>query len=127
GTVLLAADRCWGAGSARLPAGRGAGPPGCPRAAVLGHDGDMRLILIRHGQTSSNVADLLDTAEPGADLTDLGRQQASAVPRSLADEDIDVVYASTLVRTQQTAEPLVAERGLELRVRDGVREVRAGD
>lgn len=119
-----------GAGPARLPAGHGAGVPdlpGRPRAAVLGHDGDMRLILIRHGQTSSNVADLLDTAEPGADLTDLGRQQASAVPRSLADEDIDVVYASTLVRTQQTAEPLVAERGLELRVRDGVREVRAGD
>lgn len=89
--------------------------------------GGMRLILVRHGQTSSNVADLLDTAAPGADLTELGRQQAAAVPRSLADEGIDVVYASTLVRTQQTAQPLLAERGLELRVRDGIREITAGD
>jgi len=87
----------------------------------------MRLILIRHGQTSSNVADLLDTGEPGADLTELGRQQAAVVPRSLAEEEIDVVYASTLVRTQQTAEPLLAERGLELRMREGIREIRAGD
>lgn len=87
----------------------------------------MRLILIRHGQTSSNVADLLDTGEPGADLTALGREQAAAVPGVLADEHIDVVYASTLVRTQQTAEPLLAERGLDLRVREGIREVRAGD
>src|SRR5690606_17919851 len=89
--------------------------------------GGMRLILIRHGQTSSNVADLLDTAAPGADLTELGRQQAAAVPRSLADEDIDAVYASTLVRTRQTAAPLLAERGLELQVRDGIREIAAGD
>ena len=87
----------------------------------------MRLILIRHGQTSSNVGGLLDTGAPGAHLTELGREQAAAVPRTLADENIDVVYASTLVRTQQTAEPLLAERGLELRVREGIREVRAGD
>ena len=36
----------------------------------------MRLILIRHGQTHSNVAHALDTTVPGADLTDLGREQA---------------------------------------------------
>lgn len=86
----------------------------------------MRLILIRHGQTTSNVADVLDTAEPGADLTELGRQQAQAVPRSLADERIDVVYASTLVRTQQTAQPLLDQRHVEYRVRDGLREISAG-
>ncbi|MEE6286642.1 histidine phosphatase family protein [Georgenia sp. MJ173] len=87
----------------------------------------MRLILIRHGQTSSNVHDLLDTGAPGADLTALGREQAAAVPRSLGDEDIDLIYASNLVRTQQTAAPLIEQRGLELRVRPGLREVSAGD
>ncbi|WP_413453033.1 histidine phosphatase family protein [Georgenia phoenicis] len=102
-------------------------PPVTARSPGWVMMGGMRLILVRHGQTSSNVADLLDTAEPGADLTELGREQAAAVPRSLADEDIDVVYASTLVRTQQTAAPLLAERGLELRVRDGIREIAAGD
>ena len=86
----------------------------------------MRLILIRHGQTPSNVADVLDTGEPGADLTDLGHRQAAAVPRILIEEDIDVVYASTLVRTQQTAAPLLGERDLDLRIHPGLREISAG-
>lgn len=87
----------------------------------------MRLILVRHGQTSSNVGGLLDTAEPGADLTDLGREQAAALPGALDGEPIDLIVASTLVRTQQTAFPLATATGLETLVRPGVREIRAGD
>jgi len=86
----------------------------------------MRLILIRHGQTPSNVGGLLDTDEPGAGLTGLGLGQAAALPETLGDELIEVLYASTLLRTQQTAAPLAAARGLEVRVRGGLREVRAG-
>lgn len=41
----------------------------------------MRLILIRHGQTTANVDYRLDTAIPGADLTDLGRRQPQPSPR----------------------------------------------
>ena len=87
----------------------------------------MRLILVRHGQTSANVAGLLDTAHPGADLTDVGREQASALPASLDGVPIDALYASPLVRTQQTAEPLATTHGLEVRVRPGLREISAGD
>ena len=87
----------------------------------------MRLLLIRHGQTTANVAYLLDTAVPGAELTDLGRRQAAALPEALADEDIEALYASTLIRTQHTAAPLAAARGLDVRVRDGIRELTAGD
>lgn len=89
--------------------------------------GRMRLLLVRHGQTSSNVGHHLDTSEPGADLTDLGRAQALAVPAALAGEDIAAIYVSTLVRTQQTAAPLARDRGLEPRVRAGLREIGAGD
>ncbi|GAA3381652.1 histidine phosphatase family protein [Cryptosporangium minutisporangium] len=87
----------------------------------------MRLILIRHGQTPSNVAHLLDTAVPGPGLTELGHEQAAALPEVLADEDIDAIYVSTLVRTHLTAAPLAAARGLQPLVRDGLREVAAGD
>lgn len=87
----------------------------------------MRLLLIRHGQTSSNIVHALDTAAPGADLTDLGRAQAAALPEALAAESIDAIVASTLVRTQQTAEPLAAARGLPVLVRPGFREIAAGD
>ena len=87
----------------------------------------MRLLLIRHGQTTANVAYLLDTAVPGAELTDLGRRQAAALPEALADEDIEALYASTLIRTRHTAAPLAAARGLDVCVRDGIRELTAGD
>ncbi len=87
----------------------------------------MRLLLIRHGQTPTNVRFLMDTAVPGAGLTDLGERQAAALPKALADEDIEALYASTLVRTQLTAAPLAAARGLDVRVRDGIRELPAGD
>ncbi|MGW5772402.1 histidine phosphatase family protein [Streptomyces longwoodensis] len=87
----------------------------------------MRLLLVRHGQTPTNVNYLLDTGVPGPGLTDLGRRQAAALPQALAGEDIAALYASTLVRTQLTAAPLAAARGLEVLVRDGLREVSAGD
>ncbi|MFF4116363.1 histidine phosphatase family protein [Streptomyces sp. NPDC001714] len=87
----------------------------------------MRLLLIRHGQTPTNVDFLLDTAVPGPGLTALGEQQAAALPGALADEDIEALYVSTLTRTQLTAAPLAAARGLDPVVRDGIREVAAGD
>ncbi|MFJ9863108.1 histidine phosphatase family protein [Streptomyces sp. NPDC101165] len=87
----------------------------------------MRLFLIRHGQTPSNLDHLLDTAVPGPGLTPLGEAQAAALPAALADEDIEALYASTLIRTQLTAAPLAAARGLEVIVRDGIREISAGD
>ncbi|MFD8432137.1 histidine phosphatase family protein [Streptomyces coelicoflavus] len=87
----------------------------------------MRLLLIRHGQTPSNLKHLLDTAEPGPGLTSLGQEQAAALPDALASEEIDALYASTLVRTQLTAAPLAAATGLEVRIRAGVRELTAGD
>jgi len=87
----------------------------------------MRLILIRHGQTTSNVAGALDTAAPGADLTDLGREQAAALPAALDDERIGAIFVSNLIRTQQTAAPLAAAKGLTPIIRDGIREVEAGE
>ncbi|KAA9162563.1 histidine phosphatase family protein [Amycolatopsis acidicola] len=87
----------------------------------------MRLLLIRHGQTPSNLKALLDTAEPGPGLTPLGEEQAAALPAALAGESIGALYASTLVRAQLTAAPLAAATGLEVRVRAGIRELAAGD
>ena len=39
-----------------------------------------RLVLVRHGQSHGNVERRLDTRPPGAELTDLGREQARASP-----------------------------------------------
>lgn len=87
----------------------------------------MRLILIRHGQTPSNIDNLLDTAVPGPGLTPLGLLQAQALPAALADEDITSIYASTLTRTQLTADPLAAALSLQVRIEAGLREIAAGN
>lgn len=87
----------------------------------------MRLLLIRHAESTANVGRLLDTAAPGADLSDDGRAQATALVESLADQPLDAIFVSDLVRTQQTAAPLAADRGLEPQIRGGVREIQAGE
>jgi broad specificity phosphatase PhoE len=87
----------------------------------------VRLYLIRHGQTPANVAGELDTAPPGARLTDLGRAQAAALVDALAGVPIAGVYASSLVRTQLTARPVAEARGLDMVVQPGLEEIRAAD
>lgn len=87
----------------------------------------MRLLLIRHAETTANADRLLDTSPPGADLSATGREQADALVDALADEPLGAIYVSDLVRTQQTAGPLAAARGLDAVVRPGLREIQAGE
>lgn len=85
-----------------------------------------RLILLRHGQTTSNVARRLDTRPPGAPLTELGIAQAAALVDALADEPVLAVLSSLARRAQATAAPLAAARGLEVHARPGLHEVDVG-
>jgi len=87
----------------------------------------VRLILIRHGQTQSNLDHLLDTGHPGAPLTPEGLGQAASLVDRLAAEPIEVIYSSDLTRARQTAEPLAASKGLEVAQHPGLREIFAGD
>ena len=86
----------------------------------------MRLILVRHAESTSNVRHLLDTARPGPELTARGLDQAVQLSGVLVAFDADAVYASTLTRAQQTAAPFAAATGLPVVVRDGLREISAG-
>ena len=86
----------------------------------------MRLLLVRHGQTIDNVNGDLGTVIPGPVLTELGVEQAAAIPAALADETIDAVYASTMQRTSLTAAPLATAIGVTVEILDGLREISAG-
>jgi broad specificity phosphatase PhoE len=87
----------------------------------------MRLLLIRHAQSTDNVVDILGTKVPGPVLTDLGREQAAAIPAALSDESIDAIYVSTMQRTGMTAAPLAENRSLPVQVIEGIEEIGAGD
>ena len=86
----------------------------------------MRLLLIRHGQTPSNVAGLLDTAHPGPGLTQLGTRQAEQIPVALSNDVIGRIYVSTLLRTHLTAAPLAADREADAIELPGIHEIEAG-
>lgn len=76
----------------------------------------MELILIRHGLPERRD----DTSD--APLSEEGHDQARRVAAWLADDGIDAVYASTMLRAGQTAEPFAALAGHEVRRHEGVVE-----
>jgi len=86
----------------------------------------MTLTFVRHGQSTANEAGVLNTKVPGPNLTPLGSQQAQDVAAALAAGGHDGIYASTMVRTQQTAAPLAATLGQPVVVLPGLQEIGAG-
>lgn len=86
----------------------------------------MKLYLVRHGETGSNLIGALDTAVPGADLSEAGIAQSARLVERFREIQIDALFTSTLVRTSQTIEPLSRATGLVPVVLDGLREIGAG-
>jgi len=84
------------------------------------------LTFVRHGRSAANAAGIIDTAVPGPDLTDLGQQQAHDVANQLSVNRYDGIYASTMVRTQETAGPLSQALGEPITVLPGLREIEVG-
>lgn len=64
--------------------------------------------LMRHGEATHNVANVLDSVGTTSELTEKGRQEAADAATALKDTGIDLVVASPFLRTQQTAH-VVAE------------------
>jgi len=69
----------------------------------VGSDVTLQLLLIRHGETEwSRVG--RHTGRTNLALTDVGRQEAVDVARTLHDWPIDRVYSSPLARARETAD-----------------------
>lgn len=67
----------------------------------------MKLIIVRHGETDRNKSETL-IGSSDISLNALGQHQAAAVAKRLADEKIDIIYSSDMLRARQTA-VLIAE------------------
>lgn len=87
----------------------------------------LRLVLVRHGQTTANAKGVLDTRLPGHALSEEGHRQAAELAQRLAGEPVVAVYASRALRSQQTARPVAAQHGLAAQILHGVHEVFLGD
>jgi 2,3-bisphosphoglycerate-dependent phosphoglycerate mutase len=81
----------------------------------------VELLLIRHGRPARVEGSDDGPADPP--LTELGLEQAEAMASWVADEGgVDAIYASPLRRAQQTAEPLAAKLGLDIRLDASIQE-----
>ena len=69
--------------------------------------------LIRHGQNDL-LGEKLAGRMPGVHLNQAGREQAERLAQALGDKPIKAVYASSLERTQETAQPIAAVHHLEV-------------
>jgi broad specificity phosphatase PhoE len=72
-----------------------------------------RILLVRHGQSQGNAEGRFGGHTP-TPLSELGRRQAEATARVLAEEGVTAIYASDLLRAVETAEPLARATGLEV-------------
>jgi 2,3-bisphosphoglycerate-dependent phosphoglycerate mutase len=88
------------------------------------------LLLVRHGESQPAVPGepfpLVDGHGDPA-LAPEGRAQAEAVAERLAPQRLDAIYVTSLRRTAETAAPLVARLGVEVRIEPDLREVHLGE
>ncbi|MBR5474123.1 MAG: histidine phosphatase family protein, partial [Lachnospiraceae bacterium] len=86
----------------------------------------MKVYLVRHGETDWN---LVRRIQGNADipLNEKGRAVARATAEAIKEMPIDVIFSSPLVRARETAEILVAGRGMEVQVDSRLKEIAFGE
>ena len=81
----------------------------------------LKIILTRHGATDYTERNIIQGAHDST-LIKRGREQARTLARHLHDTHIDVAYASDLGRSIETAEIILAERGVPINQDPRIRE-----
>jgi len=90
------------------------------------HVRSITLTFIRHAESEANAAHIINTDIPGPSLTEEGTAQAEQLAHQLSRNKFDAVYASDMVRAEQTAAPLARALGKRVEVLPGLREIDAG-
>jgi len=92
-----------------------------PRGMRLGTVIHMDLFLVRHGQPDWAPGQV---ASNDPELTEIGMEQARRVAHRLASlERVDELWVSSLRRAQSTAQPVAAEREIEVETYDWLQEL----
>lgn len=92
--------------------------------------GATEIYLVRHGESRAAVPGkpfpMID-GQGDPELSELGRAQAQRVAQRFQDKEIDAIYATSLQRTVETAQPLCDALGKSAQIEADLREVHLGD
>ena len=83
------------------------------------------VILVRHGQSTTNVQKAF-TGQLDAALTPMGIAQAERMAQYVAQYPVEKVYASSLQRAMDTAAPICRMLSCPMEINDDLREIYAG-
>ncbi len=86
-----------------------------------------QLYFIRHGEVEEKYHKVFGGSRIDMALSPLGQKQGEAVAAWLKDTKLDKIYASPMLRVQQTLAPSAKQRGMEPELLAGLREVDFGD
>ena len=83
------------------------------------------IFLVRHGETEWNLEKRLQ-GNKDSPLTDKGIRQAKKAKKILENTKIDTAYSSPLKRAVNTAHIILDGKNIELKIRDGLKEICLG-
>src|SRR5580658_9426639 len=86
--------------------------PAAAQEAIAAQDAAPSLWLVRHGESTWNVAGLAQGQHDQAELTERGLRQASEAAWRFRDHPIRAIYASDLRRALQTAAAFAVVAGV---------------
>ena len=87
----------------------------------------MKLILVRHGETSWNEDRRVQGGDSDIELNDTGLEQAKKLAAFLEHESIAAILSSPLQRAIATAEVIASHHQLPVEVDQGLKELKVGE
>jgi broad specificity phosphatase PhoE len=86
----------------------------------------MKLYFVRHGESEANLLNEFSNRGVKHGLTVKGREQALQLAQNLKSVSITAIFASPILRAQQTAEILARASGGTYQIADALREYDVG-
>jgi len=84
------------------------------------------IILVRHGQTEWNVAEIF-RGRIDIELNEMGIRQAELLAQYLSDTNIEAIYSSPLKRALKTAEMIASHHKLDVEIAPGLIDFNYGE
>ena len=85
-----------------------------------------KIILIRHGETEWNRADIF-RGRIDVELNETGIEQAELLGEYLCDRDIEAIYSSPLKRALRTAQAIAGRYRLDVQTNSGLIDMNLGE